>query len=69
MRRMNISELSELMAFSLRVTAAEIDITDIELKTPEAILQEIKNLQPDVYNLLQEDFNIYLEYYLTCSQE
>jgi len=66
---MNISELSELMAFSLRVTAAEIDITDIELKTPEAILQEIKNLQPDVYNLLQEDFNIYLEYYLTCSQE
>ena len=66
---MNISELSELMAFSLRVTAAEVDITDIELKTPEAILQEIKNLQPDVYNLLQEDFNIYLEYYLTCSQE
>ena len=55
---MNISELSELMAFSLRVTAAEVDITDIELKTPEAILQEIKNLQPDVYNLLQEDFNI-----------
>ena len=66
---MTKSDLIESLTSAIRTTADKVGITDVDWKIPEDLLKEIREINPQVYSLLQEYFDAYLQCYLTWSQE
>ena len=57
------TEMSGLLRTAVQVTAKKLEIEDSEWKTGEELLEEIKDRDREIYNLLQAFLNAYIDWF------